>query len=88
MMPEWMDPETLGQLEAHAAYVALIAGAIAVGISGLLLAALEAWGKRQDRRDQEQADSDARAAQHAAQLEAGIQAGWHDASPAGRRRDR
>jgi hypothetical protein len=70
MMPEWMDPETLGQLEAHAAYVALIAAAIAVGISGLLLAALEAWGKRQDRR------------------EAGTLAGWHDASPADRRRDR
>lgn len=80
-----LSPEEYGQLQEHAAYAGFI---IAVFLFGALLAvwaAYEAWQRHHDRKARERA---AWAALAAAQLQAGIHAGWHDNSPADRRRNR
>lgn len=79
-----MSPADQAHLEAQATYAAVIAVAVILGLLLTAYAIAEHYrGRRRKARQQA-----ARQAHTAQQLHAGTTAGWHDPSPADRRRDR
>jgi hypothetical protein len=79
-----LSPAEYGQLEQQGLYAGFI---LMVGIlAATMIAAAIADSIR--RRQQRRRHETTIAAERAAQLDAGTRAGWHDASPADRRRDR
>lgn len=78
-----MSPEQYGEMSSAHLVGAITIAAIALALVVAGMFALEAIARRQERRRAPQ-----QSATTAEQLDAGTQAGWHDASPADRRRDR
>lgn len=83
-----LSPEQLGETAGRAAATGLLFGAIAIALLLALWALATGWRIETERRTRAAAQERAQAAVRAQQLDAGITAGWHDASPADRRRDR
>lgn len=78
-----MSPEQYGEMSSAHLVGAITIAAVALALVVAGMFALELISRAQERRHTAATDAETRA-----QIERGTQAGWHDASPADRRRDR